>query len=124
MTAVRATRTADHAGDLLARERRQQGCVAEERNSLELVAEQEHYRLYALLRPVHVVAKEHIVGIWREATHLEQSQEVMILTMNVPTDIDGTSYLSHPSTECGPMMEQVKGGVGELGKSGSTSESG
>lgn len=60
---------------------------------LELVAEQQHDRLDALLGAVHVVAEEDVVGAGREAAHLEEPQQVVVLPVHVSADVDRTSHL-------------------------------
>ena len=37
-----------------------------------------------LLAAVHVVAEEQVVGLWREAAVLEQSQQIVVLPVDVP----------------------------------------
>jgi hypothetical protein len=50
---------------------------------LDLVCEQETDRLQALLAPVHVVAKEKVIGLGWEATVLEEPQKIIVLPMNI-----------------------------------------
>ena len=56
----------------------------------QLVAQQEDNSLYALCRPVNVVAEEEIPSTFLagEAVHLENSYEVEKLTVNVAADAD------------------------------------
>ena len=50
---------------------------------LDLVGEEEADRLERLLAAVDVVAEEEVVGLGREATVLEQAQEVVVLPVDV-----------------------------------------
>jgi hypothetical protein len=50
---------------------------------LDLVGEEETDSLQRLLPPIDVVAEEKIVGFWWEATILEKSKQVIILTVDV-----------------------------------------
>ena len=50
---------------------------------LDLVGEQEADGLERLLPPVHVVAQEQVVGLGREPSVLEQSQQVCVLPVNI-----------------------------------------
>lgn len=49
----------------------------------DFVGEQQTNGLQRLLAPVHVVAQEQVVGLWRESSVLEQSQQVCVLPVNV-----------------------------------------
>lgn len=42
-----------------------------------------------MLSSIHIVSQKQIVGLWREAAVLEQSQQVVILTVNVTANFDG-----------------------------------
>ena len=55
---------------------------------LELVAEEQQDGLEALLAAVHVVAEEEVVGVRREAAHLEGAQQVRVLPVDVAHDLD------------------------------------
>lgn len=50
---------------------------------LDLVREEEADGLERLLATVNVVAKEEVVGFWREAAILEQAEQVVILAVDV-----------------------------------------
>jgi hypothetical protein len=50
---------------------------------LDFVCEKEANRLQALFSTIHVVSKEQIVGLRRESTIFEESQQVVILSVNV-----------------------------------------
>ena len=50
---------------------------------LDLVGEQEADGLERLLPPVHVVAQEQVVGLWREPAVLEEAQQVRVLAVDV-----------------------------------------
>ncbi len=49
----------------------------------DLVGEQETDGLQRLLAPVHVVAQEQVVGLGRKPAVLEQTQQVVVLTVDV-----------------------------------------
>ncbi len=48
-----------------------------------LVGQQEAHGLHALLASVHIVPEEKVVGIGREAAILKESQQVVVLAMDV-----------------------------------------
>lgn len=50
---------------------------------LDLVCKQQTYRLQGLFAAVDVVAQEQVVTLGRKAAILKQSQQVVILTMDV-----------------------------------------
>lgn len=50
---------------------------------LDFVGKEKGYGLDALFSSVHVVAQKKIVGVGRKPSHLEQSQQIRILAMNV-----------------------------------------
>lgn len=50
---------------------------------LDLVCEQETYCLERLLASVDVITEKEVVAVWGKATVLEESEEVVVLTMNV-----------------------------------------
>lgn len=50
---------------------------------LDLVRKEKAYRLHALLSAVDIVAEEQVVRVRREATVLEKTQKVVVLTVNV-----------------------------------------
>src|SRR5687767_2607939 len=50
---------------------------------LNLVGKEETYGFEALLAPIHVVAKEKIIGCRRESSILKQPEEVVILAVNI-----------------------------------------
>lgn len=50
---------------------------------LDLVREQEAYCLERLLASIDVIAKEQVVRFWWEASVLEQSEEIVILPVDV-----------------------------------------
>ena len=54
---------------------------------LDLVRQQQAYCLETLLSPVHVIAQEQVIGLGRESTILEQPQQVIVLSMDIPTDL-------------------------------------
>ena len=50
---------------------------------LDLVCEEKAYSFEGLFTPVDVVAEEEVIGFWWEAPILEESQKVIVLTMDV-----------------------------------------
>jgi hypothetical protein len=54
---------------------------------LDLICEQKADGLEGLLATVDVVAKEEVVGLWGKATIFEQSEQVVVLTVNVSTNL-------------------------------------
>jgi hypothetical protein len=56
---------------------------------LDLVCEQEADGLEALLAAVHVITQEEVIWLWREATIFKETEQVIVLTMNIPTNLDG-----------------------------------
>lgn len=57
----------------------------------DLVSEQKADSLKRLLASVHVIAEEEIVGLRWESTVFEKPEEIVILTVNVATDLSGVS---------------------------------
>jgi hypothetical protein len=55
---------------------------------LDLVGKQQTYSLERLLSPIDVIAEEQIVGLWGEATVFKQSEQVIILAVNITTDLN------------------------------------
>lgn len=54
----------------------------------DLVQQQEQDALDALTSSVDIVAKEEVVGIRGESRHVEETQQIMKLSMNVTDDLD------------------------------------
>lgn len=54
---------------------------------LDLVGEKQADGLERLLATIYVVAKEEIVGLWRETAVLEQAEQVIILPMNIAANL-------------------------------------
>ena len=54
---------------------------------LDLVCQQQANRLEGLFTTVDVVAKEEVVGFGREAAVFEQTEEIVILAVNVTADL-------------------------------------
>ena len=50
---------------------------------LDFVGEEETYRLERLLATVDVVSKEQVVGLWRETAVLEESEQIVVLAMDI-----------------------------------------
>ena len=55
---------------------------------LELVTEQQQDRLETLLASIDVVAEEEVVGVGREAAHLEHADQIGVLAVHVADDLD------------------------------------
>ena len=55
---------------------------------LDLVGEEEADGLEGLLSSVHIVSEEKVIGFRWESSVLKQSQQVIILTMDISTDFD------------------------------------
>lgn len=66
---------------------------------LDLVREEQANGLERLLATVHVVAEEEIVSLGREAAILEKAEQVVILSMDVTTDLRGRRIVSKSDTE-------------------------
>lgn len=73
---------------------------------LDLVGEQEADDLKGLLAAVDIVAQEEIVGLGREATVFEQAEQIVVLAVDVTTDLDGCLQLE----EDGLGDEDLSGG--------------
>ena len=56
---------------------------------LDLVREEEANSLETLLATVDVIAQEEIIRLGREATVLEQTQQVVVLSVDVTANLDG-----------------------------------
>jgi hypothetical protein len=56
----------------------------------DLVGEKQADSFEALLAAVHIISKEEVVGIRWEPTIFKQSQQVIILTMYIATNLDGS----------------------------------
>lgn len=54
---------------------------------LDLVCQEQANCLERLLAPVDVVSEEEVVGFGRETTVLEQSKQVIVLAVNVATNL-------------------------------------
>lgn len=50
---------------------------------LNLVCQQKAYGFQRLLASVHVVAQEQVVAFWRKAAVFEQTQQIVVLAMDV-----------------------------------------
>ena len=49
----------------------------------DFVGKQQADRLQGLLPPVHIVTQEQVIAFWREASIFKQSQEIIVLTMDI-----------------------------------------
>ena len=54
----------------------------------DLVAEEEEDGLETLLSSVDIITKEKVVGRWGETTHFEESNEVGVLAVHIPDNLD------------------------------------
>jgi hypothetical protein len=50
---------------------------------LDLVSEQQADRLQRLLATVHIVSQEQVVGLWWESSILEQTEQIVVLTVDI-----------------------------------------
>ncbi len=55
----------------------------------DFVSEQKTDRLKTLPSSVYIISKEHIIGFWWKSTIFEQTQQIVILPMNVSADFQG-----------------------------------
>lgn len=62
---------------------------------LDLVGEQKADGLERLLASIYVISKEEVVRLWRETTILEEPKQVIVLAVNVTTDLV-TNFASVP----------------------------
>jgi hypothetical protein len=60
---------------------------------LDLVGEEQADSLKRLLSSVDVITKEEVVGLGREATVLEESEKIVVLSVNITTDLNGSLKL-------------------------------
>jgi hypothetical protein len=56
---------------------------------LDLVCQQQADGLQRLLATVDVVSKEEVVGLWWEAAILKQAQQIVVLPVNIATNLQG-----------------------------------
>lgn len=54
---------------------------------LNLVGEEEADGLQRLLASINVISKEEIICLWREAAVLEQTEKIIVLAVDVTTDL-------------------------------------
>jgi len=54
---------------------------------LDLVAEKKKDRLQTLFATINIVAKEQVICIWGKTTHLEKTNEVRILAMDIADNL-------------------------------------
>lgn len=54
---------------------------------LDLVRQQQADRLQGLLASVYIIAKEEIVGFWGKPAVLKESEEIVVLTMDIAADL-------------------------------------
>jgi hypothetical protein len=60
---------------------------------LDLVCQEETDGLKRLLAAVYVVAKEEVIGLGRETAVFEEAKEIIILAVNVTTNLDCVRWL-------------------------------
>ena len=63
---------------------------------LDLVGQEQADSLQRLLATIDVVSEEEVVCFWWEATVLEQSKQIIVLPVNVATNLEVVSVLAHP----------------------------
>ena len=54
---------------------------------LDLVCKKQADSLERLFTSINIIAKEQIVGFWWKSSVFEQAQEVIVLPMNITTDL-------------------------------------
>jgi hypothetical protein len=54
---------------------------------LDLVCEQKADGLERLLAAVDVVAEEEVVGLWRESAVLEETEQIVVLAVNISANL-------------------------------------
>jgi hypothetical protein len=77
---------------------------------LDLVGQEQADGLEGLLASVDVVAQEKVVCFWRKATVFEQAEEVIILTVNITTDLRTPSQSGRVPlciSRCQPALEDI-----------------
>mmetsp|Transcript_9813 Transcript_9813/g.28087 ORF Transcript_9813/g.28087 Transcript_9813/m.28087 type:complete len:237 (+) Transcript_9813:892-1602(+) len=77
---------------------------------LDLVGQQKGDGLKALLAAVNIVTQEKVVGLRREAAVLEQAQQVAVLAVDVPANLNGCLQLQ----QVGLAHEDLLGGDAQL----------
>lgn len=60
---------------------------------LDLIAQQQKDVFQALLASVHVVSEEQVVCLWRPPAHVEQPEQVLVLSVCVTDNLDGRTEL-------------------------------
>ena len=55
---------------------------------LDFVGQQEADRLQGLLAPVHIVPEKQIVALWRKATIFKQTEQIIVLPVDVTTYLE------------------------------------
>ena len=60
---------------------------------LDLVGQQQADSFETLLSAINVVAEEDVVGLGRETTVLEETQQVVVLPVHIPANLDGSLEL-------------------------------
>jgi hypothetical protein len=58
-----------------------------------------------LLASVDIVSKEEIVGFWGEATILEQTEKIIVLAMDIATDLRVHDKISIRSSQGSEITE-------------------
>ena len=75
----------------------------------DLITKQEENGLETLLPSVDVIPEEEIVGSGREATHLEEANEIRVLTVDITSDLDWWRKLE----ESGLVQEYFSSGLAD-----------
>lgn len=60
---------------------------------LDLVSQEQANSLKGLLASVHIIAEEEVIGVGWETSVLEQSQQIVVLTVNITADLNGSFQL-------------------------------
>ena len=92
---------------------------------LDLVGEEQADGLERLLATVDVITKEEVVGLRRETTVLEQTQEVVVLAVDITTDLDESETKSRTAKKSGYLDGSLKleeDGLGNENLAGSGAE--
>mmetsp|Transcript_41384 Transcript_41384/g.90870 ORF Transcript_41384/g.90870 Transcript_41384/m.90870 type:complete len:222 (+) Transcript_41384:497-1162(+) len=78
---------------------------------LDLVSEQQTHALQSILPAVHIVPEEEVVCVRREAAVFEKTQQVMVLTMDVSNNLDGSLKLKQSRL----VNKQRRGFINQVG---------
>ena len=85
---------------------------------LDLVCEQEADGLQRLFTPVDVVAKEEIVGFWREPAVFEETQEIVVLSVNIACGTASVTRKSPRTATASPCSPHILMGASSSSRMG------